>query len=331
MARRATAIVAVLMGCITSSVAAQSPSRSTTMTWAPRAPMPTQRLEMASASLDGRVFVIGGLSATGATLDTVEVYDPATDAWTEGPAHPVPIHHPMAAVLDGVLYVAGGYGPSGAATRRVHRLGPDGWEPVARLPLARAAGTMVALGGRLLIAGGIDLSGDIGREMLAYDPGADAWAVVDGPPTPREHLGGAVADGRFVTVGGRVARQQLGTVEAWDPATGVWGTLAEMPTPRAGLGVTGTCAGGLVAIGGEDIRGVDDRTFPEVEAWDPVTGAWSSWVPLPEGRHGVAVVSAGPVVLVIGGGTQAGLSASDTVEALELAGAPGCGGTTAAP
>jgi N-acetylneuraminic acid mutarotase len=331
MARRAAAIVAVLMGCITSSVVAQSPSPSTTMAWALRAPMPTQRLEMASASLDGRVFVIGGLSATGVTLDTVEVYDPATDAWTEGPAHPVPIHHPMAAVLDGLLYVAGGYGPSGGATRRVHRLGPDGWEPVARLPLARAAGTMVALGGRLLIAGGIDLSGDIGREMLAYDPGTDAWAVVDGPPTPREHLGGAVADGRFVTVGGRVARQQLATVEAWDPATGVWGTLAEMPTPRAGLGVTGTCDGGLVAIGGEDIRGVDDRTFPEVEAWDPVTGAWSSWVPLPEGRHGVAVVSVGSVVLVIGGGTQAGLSASDTVEALELAGAPGCGGTTAAP
>ena len=135
--------------------------------------------------------------------------------------------------------------------------------------------------------------------------------------------------GGFVTVGGRVARQHLGTVEAWDPTTACLGDLGRAPTPRAGLGVTATCDGGLVAVGGEDIRGVADRTFPEVEAWDPVTGAWSSWVPLPEGRHGVSVASVGSTLLVIGGGAQAGLSASDTVEALDLTGRPGCGGDLA--
>ncbi len=337
-ARRATrgAWAALMMLVLGASgalpVAGQaSPAPSGQAAWTERSPMPTQRLEMATATLEGRVFVIGGLSADGATLDTVEIYDPAADAWTSGPEHPVPIHHPMAAVLDGVLYVAGGYGPSGGATRRLHRLGPDGWEELARLPLARAAGTMVALGGRLLLAGGIDLTGGIGREMLSYDPVADTWSVVDGPPTPREHLGGGVADGRFLTVGGRVDRQQLGTVEAWDPVTGAWETLAELPTPRAGLGVSPTCDGGLVAIGGEDIRGVEDRTFPEVEAWDPVTGTWSSWTPLPAGRHGISVAAVGPIVLVIGGGTQAGLSASDAVEALDLTGAPGCGGSVTAP
>jgi non-specific serine/threonine protein kinase len=328
----ATLMLVVLGGGSAVPVAAQaSTAPSVSAGWTTRTPMLTERLEMASAVLDGRVYLIGGLSASGATLDVVEVYDPAADAWSPGPAHPVPIHHPMAAVLDGVLYVAGGYGPSGAATRRVHRLGPEGWEPVARLPLARAAGTMVALGGRLLLAGGIDLSGDIAREMLAYDPGADAWTVLDGPPTPREHLGGAVADGRFLTVGGRVARQQLGAVEAWDAVSSAWQPLAELPTPRAGLGVAPTCDGGLVAIGGEDIRGIDDRTFPEVEAWEPVTGTWTSWQPLPTGRHGVAVASVGSTVLVIGGGAQAGLSASGTVEALEVIGLPGCGGSLAPP
>ena len=285
--------------------------------------MPTERLEMASATLDGRVFVIGGLSATGATLATVEVYDPVTDTWTSGPEHPVAIHHPMAAVLDGVLYVAGGYGASGAATRRVHRLGPDGWEPVARLPLARAAGTMVALGGRLLLAGGIDLSGDIGREMLVYDPGADAWTTVDGPPTPREHLGGAVADGRFVTVGGRVARQHLGTVEAWDPTTAAWETRgrAAHAAGRAGCHRDLRRRASWPSVA-RTSGASPTATFAEVEAWDPVTGTWSSWVPLPAGRHGVSVASVGSTLLVIGGGTQAGLSASDTVEALDLTGRP---------
>lgn len=299
--------------------------------WVGRAPMPTVRLEMAAAVMDGQVVVIGGMDPDGRALTTVETHDPATDTWSAGPEHPVAIHHPMAAVLDGVLYVAGGYGEGSAATRRVHRLGQDGWEAVARLPLARAAGTMVALGGQVLLAGGVDLEGTVAREMLAYDPVADAWSVLDGPPTPREHLGGAVVDGRFVTVGGRVGREHLDTVEAWDPATRTWETLPSMPTARAGLGVTATCDGGLVAIGGEDIRAGAGGTFPDVEAWDPASQAWRRLPDLPVGRHGIGVVAVGSSVLVIGGGVEAGLSASDTVEALDLSGQPGCGGTVSAP
>jgi non-specific serine/threonine protein kinase len=329
-AKPLAAMMSLLLGATMGHATAQG-APSTAPGWALRPPMPTMRLEMASAVVGDRVVVIGGLDGDGGTLATVEVYDAATDTWTSGPEHPVPIHHPMAAALDGALYVAGGFGPGGAATRRVHRLGPAGWEPVARLPLARAAGVMVALGGRLLLAGGVDLEGDVAREMLAYDPGSDAWSVLDGPPTPREHLGGAVVDGRFLTVGGRVARQHLGNVEAWDPVTAAWQQLPDLPTPRAGLGVTATCDGGLVAIGGEDIRGVADGTFPHVEAWDPVAGMWSPWQPLPAGRHGVAVASVGPIVLVIGGGTQAGLSASDTVEAVDITGRPGCAGIAPPP
>lgn len=328
--RRASAgAVVVVLGLTIGVVApmtAQAPAA-----WTTRAPMPTSRLEMASATLDGRVVAIGGLDAAGTTLSTVETYDPVTDAWTTAPDLPVAVHHPMAAVLDGELYVAGGYGSGAAATRHVHRLATEGWQEVARLPLARAAGTMVALGGMLLLAGGLDLTGDVAREMLLYDPIADTWAVADGPPTPREHLGGAVVDGRFVTVGGRVARVQVGAVEAWDPMTSAWETLPDLPTPRAGLGVTATCDGGLVAIGGEDIRGIDDRTFTEVEAYDPLADAWRRLADLPVGRHGIAVASVGSTILVIGGGTEAGLSASATVEALDLEGLPGCGGSVSAP
>jgi hypothetical protein len=95
--------------------------------------------------------------------------------------------------------------------------------------------------------------------------------------------------------------------------------------------VTATCDGGLVAIGGEDIRGVQDRTFAEVETWDPGSAAWGRLADLPVGRHGLGVVAVGSLVLAIGGGTDAGLSASDTVEVLDLAGRPGCGGSPSAP
>jgi hypothetical protein len=321
-------MAATTLGVVAMAVAgpagAQSPSAPIALGWTTRAPAPTARIEMATAVLGDRVYLVGGLTGEGVTVTTMEVHDPVTDTWAPGPDYPAPVHHAMAAVVGGTLYVAGGYDADWHATRGVHRLGDQGWEPVARLPMARAAGAMVALDGRLYLAGGIDVRGDVARAMQVYDPATDTWATADGPPTPREHLGGAVVDGRFVTVGGRVYGAQVGAAEAFDPLTGSWEQLPELPTPRAGLGVTRTCDGGLVAIGGEDIRGVADRVFAEVEAWHPSAGVWERLPDLPVARHGLGVASVGSTVLALGGGPAAAMSTSDLVDALDLAGRPGC-------
>jgi N-acetylneuraminic acid mutarotase len=116
----------------------------------------------------------------------------------------------------------------------------------------------------------------------------------------------------------------LGAAEAFDPATGAWEPLPDLPTPRAGLGVTATCDGGLVAIGGEDIQGTADRTFAEVESWHPATGIWERLPDLPVARHGLGVASVGSVILVVGGGPEAGMTTSAAVDALDLSGRTGC-------
>jgi hypothetical protein len=43
-----------------------------------------------------------------ATLDSVEVFDPALAAWMLAPSLPVPLHGGPAVTLDGRLYVLGG-------------------------------------------------------------------------------------------------------------------------------------------------------------------------------------------------------------------------------
>src|SRR5688500_3683342 len=70
---------------------------------------PFARLEMAVAAHGGRVWLAGGLSALGEALTDVEVFDPATGEWSDGPSLPAGVHH-AALVSDGErLIFIGGY------------------------------------------------------------------------------------------------------------------------------------------------------------------------------------------------------------------------------
>jgi hypothetical protein len=152
--------------------------------------------------------------------------------------------------------------------------------------------------------------------MLVYDVVGDRWSTAPGPPTRREHLGGAGYGGRIYTVGGRTAGPDtnLGAFEAYDPATGHWNRLPDLPTRRGGLAATATCSGQIVAIGGEETA-----TFAQAESFDVATGRWQSLPPLPTPRHGLGVVTVGTTVYTLAGGPHPGLHVADSTEAIDLA------------
>jgi len=63
-------------------------------TWSSAAPLPEPRSEIASAVLDGRLYVAGGFgNPRGRILDAFSVYDPGTDTWTELAKLPEGRHH----------------------------------------------------------------------------------------------------------------------------------------------------------------------------------------------------------------------------------------------
>ena len=75
--------------------------------WTTKASMPTSRSVTASAVLDGKVWVVGGIDFSWS--DKVEIFDPSTNSWTSGPSLNSPRVSPVAWVSSGILYVAGGY------------------------------------------------------------------------------------------------------------------------------------------------------------------------------------------------------------------------------
>lgn len=116
--------------------------RPTTNAWSMVAPMSTSRyLHAAAAGRDGRIYAMGGLSPTGAILDSVEVYTPGTNTWTAV----APMLTPRADVAavtgaNGLIYVLGGFGPQGVLkTVEAYNPRTNSWHRVASMSQERGA------------------------------------------------------------------------------------------------------------------------------------------------------------------------------------------------
>ena len=84
-----------------------------TDTWTTKSPMPTARGFHSANVVDGKIYIIGGSQASSPDRNhvlTVEVYDPATDTWTQKGEMPRSIGAGFSSVVDGKIYVFGGYG-----------------------------------------------------------------------------------------------------------------------------------------------------------------------------------------------------------------------------
>jgi non-specific serine/threonine protein kinase len=302
----------------TTTVPAAAATTTTTpvpAAWHARAAAPTSRQEVASAVLDGRVWVIGGITTAGASA-VVESYDPAADKWYPGPALPLALHHSAATVYRGEIVVAGGFVADpgdlyARASDRVLALRNGAWTDLPRLRRPRGAAAAAVVGNALVVAGGRDSAALIGPTEV-FD-GA-AWRDGAALPTRRDHLS-AVSDGRSVyTVGGRFLSPGAisAAFERYDPTTDVWERLPAMTTARAGQGAA-LVGGRVVVAGGED----PSRVYGEVEAYDIAREAWSALPSLPTPRHGLALERVGSQLLALVGGTSSGVAPSTRAEALE--------------
>jgi N-acetylneuraminic acid mutarotase len=205
--------------------------------------------------------------------------------WTSGPPVPSPRGEVAAAVLDGWLYVAGGFGlPRGTQSRAFEAFDPatSTWATLAPLPEPRDHAGLTAIGSRLYLTGGNAEGFQPRTNLWIYDPLKDRWSA--GPPMPdRRSAHAAVAvDGRLYLVGGVIPSQTFrAPTWSYNPATGAWtDSLAAIPTYRehvAAVAVDGT----IIVVGG---RAATD--LAAVERYDPATDMWTSLPPLPTARGG---------------------------------------------
>lgn len=128
--------------------------------WQPLAGQPFQRRALALAPLNGKVYVIGGMSESAGPTTQVDIYDPQSDAWFRGPnLHGKPMNGfgCAAFVANDRLFVT-------AYDGSVQLLSKDGtaWELVGQMEQRRFFHRLVPVAdNRVLILGGADM--EVGR------------------------------------------------------------------------------------------------------------------------------------------------------------------------
>ena len=288
--------------------------------WMTGAPAPTARTEVAVAALDGLVYVVGGFeqlsswrSLQSSASTKVEVYDPATNRWSSRPDLPMGLHHAGAAVLDGALYVVGGFTVSDDTlwnpSNRVFRFNPadETWTERAPLPTARGGLAVTTLQGKLYAVSGYDGQRNPAA-VEVYDPARDQWTAAAPLPTPRDHLAAVSLGETLYAIGGRVRldyRENLSTVEAYQAESNQWIPKADMPTPRSGI-AAGVLNGWAYVFGGESGEG----TFDQNERYNARLNRWQTMAPMPTARHGLGAAAVAGHIYVLSGGPRPGGSYS---------------------
>jgi N-acetylneuraminic acid mutarotase len=237
-------------------------------TWSEVAPLPLAAHHTNVASVDGKVYYLGGLVSPGNSIFTSEAtaksyrYDPAVNKWEE----------------------------------------------IAPMPNARGSAAVGVYGKTIYLAGGLYPGMRSVDITSSYDTVTNKWTDHDALKLPeaRDHAGSAVIDGIMYVVGGRVGANR-GTVYALNlnSSSPKWVTKTPMPVARGGLAAA-SAGKKIYTFGGEGNRANAKGVFGDFAIYDTEKDSWETAAPMTAPRHGFGAASIGDKVYVPGGGAQQG-------------------------
>ena len=141
------------------------------------APMPTPRNQFSTIVHHDKIYLIGGqFHHDSCQLDqpNVDIYDPDTDSWTEGPDLPYGHSHSEGGtfVHDDKIYMVGGhFTPTGGRKRIDPDIlcldlnGGQEWEVIGTLPVPLSSPASRIIGDQFYVAGGSLDGGSVQPKM----------------------------------------------------------------------------------------------------------------------------------------------------------------------
>jgi hypothetical protein len=272
----------------------------------------TPRDDFGAAEVDGRIWVMGGMTGDrGTRLDTIEVLDTrdGDGQWRTIPQRvPVGLASFETAAVGERIYLFGGLDeqtePSDFAA--YFDTSTRTWTEVAPLPRARYAHTVTVHDGRIYVIGGESVAGPVAA-VDVYDPTTGRWSAGAPMPRARGSHDTVSAAGRLYVLGGWLDAGPTDLVQTYDPASGRWREAEPLPEPVSRAGATV----------------LDGRVWVSYHRFsaslDVQTGQWAPADPLQISRHGLGYLAVEGSIYAVGGCTEWPLRDVRTVGVLEPA------------
>ena len=256
-----------------------------TNTWTTKTPMPTPRSDFGIAVFQNRIYCMGGIidfdwsgHGEGILCAFNEVYDPIIDTWENKTAMPTKRQLPKANVVNGKIYLIGGfqyqdwtypnYGTIELDVNEVYDPETDSWTTKTPMPNTPYGPASAAINNRIYVISGFQ--SDLNQ---IYDPESDTWSQGASIPTAVGLAGagatiGAMAPKRIYVIGGYPSYDEVALNQIYDPETNTWSSGSQMPTARHSLGVA-VINDTLYAIGGGSTN-LNVRYYDENEQYIPI-------------------------------------------------------------
>jgi len=270
--------------------------------WQTKTPMPTARGEVTAATVDGKIYVIGGQSySANFKFRTVEEYDPVTDTWTTKADMPTARCSLAAVELNGKIYALGGNGSGSVHLNTVEEYDPatNTWTTKAGMIRARHALSAVAANGKIYAVGGISGT-KVYSSVEEYDPATNTWKEWIVTPevrfSSRWFNASAYIEGNIYLAGGYFDTSgDTNKTFKYNIAANSYTELAVLPQWAEDLAA--------VSIGGKAyfMGGYSNKMMSALQVFDPVKGTWEQKKPMPTPRTGLAAAVVGGKIYAIGG------------------------------
>jgi N-acetylneuraminic acid mutarotase len=298
--------------------------------------LPSARAAGFVGEIDGLVYYAGGINTLLADTVTLYAYDPDANAWSTLTSMPNAYSRGASAVVDGKLYVIGGYkndalATSGGNDLLVYDPATDAWTYLNNAPgLPTEGHSAVVINGLIHVIGGRSAASSLPqRTHYVFNPKSGEWCSLPeiGGPGAFYHVLEASDGSALLTCtrsmnsyGAWSARVDLSQVISADGAGIINSTGAK--TTRTGVGVVVLATfpvslrsvpccvanGRVYFFGGESSAGVGTQ---HALCFHPETKAWEILPNMPQARmwHSCVYNAADNAIYVCGGAETNGVAA----------------------
>ncbi|SEG53921.1 Kelch motif-containing protein [Actinacidiphila yanglinensis] len=225
-------------------------------------------------SWQGTVYSAFGFTGVSDTSD-LYAYSADSGAWTKLASAADTRESPAHGVIDGKLYAAGGWGPSGSPDSKleIYDIASNTWTTGAASPKPYAGSGTAVLDGKLYSVGGCTANACGTTDVTAYDPASDSWSTLAAyPESVAWESCGAIA-GKLYCSGGTTDAGSISHAYVYDPAADSWSPIADQPTDAWGSSYA--AANGLLLVKGGAINNSAALTN-QTWAYDPTANSWSA-------------------------------------------------------